>query len=203
MGTYCIHPSGMSVSWGCRLWSGLCRMARQALERAAEPAEQAVSREEAGRTAQRLLEEYGNAILRMAYSYLHNMADAEEILQDTLMKYLQAAPALASAAHEKAWLLRVAANLSKNRIDYNRLRDADELSDTLAAEEREDRSFLWEAVKELPQNYRAAIHLYYHEGYSTAEIAQILNRRESSVRSDLRRGRERLKAILKEGYDFA
>ena len=153
--------------------------------------------------AVRLLDDYGNAVLRLAYSYLHNLHDAEEILQDTLMKYLERHPAFQSAGHEKAWLLRVAANLCKNRLDYNRLRRTDELQDTLAADGEEDLSFIWEAVKSLPEQYRAAIHLYYYEGYSTREAARILGRAESSVRSDLRRGREKLKKILKEAYDFA
>ena len=144
--------------------------------------------------AVRLLDDYGNAVLRLAYSYLHNLHDAEEILQDTLMKYLERHPAFQSAGHEKAWLLRVAANLCKNRLDYNRLRRTDG---------EEDLSFVWEAVKSLPEPYRAAIHLYYYEGYSTREAARILGRAESSVRSDLRRGREKLKKILKEVFDFA
>ena len=97
----------------------------------------------------------------------------------------------------------MAANLCKNRLDYNRLRRTDELQDTLAADGEEDLSFVWEAVKSLPEPYRAAIHLYYYEGYSTREAARILGRAESSVRSDLHRGREKLKKILKEAYDFA
>lgn len=160
------------------------------------------TKEDTNETASRLLDQYGNMILRLAYSYLHNQSDAEDILQETLIKYLQTAPDFAGPVHEKAWLLKVAANLSKNRIDYNRIRQTDELEETLVAEERQDLSFVWEAVKQLPANYRAAIHLFYYEGCSTAEIARILDRKESSVRSDLRRGREHLKNILKEAYDF-
>ncbi len=150
-----------------------------------------------------LLSTYGNRILRLSYSYLHNEQDAEEVLQDTLLKYLQTSPVFESDEHRKAWLLRVAANLSKNRIAYNKIRHTDELNETLIAEEREDLSFVWEAVKQLPEKYREVIHLYYHEGYSTADIALILERKESTIRSDLRRGREQLKITLKEVYDFA
>lgn len=152
--------------------------------------------------AEVLLDRYGNGILRLAYSYLHNMADAEEVLQDTLIQYLKTAPALESAAHEKAWLYRVAANLSKNRIAYNRVRSADQLQETLAAENREDLSFVWEAVKGLPVRYREAVHLYYYEGLSTGEIAAVLGQKESTIRSRLLRGREQLRTILKEAYDF-
>ncbi len=164
--------------------------------------EQMKDREAINRQAEQMLTEYGNSVLRLAYSYLHNMSDAEEVLQDALIQFLKTAPALESAAHEKAWLLRVAANLSKNRIDYNRLRNSDELNEELIAEEREDLSFVWDAVKALPVQYREVIHLFYHEGYSTSEIAQTLGRKESTIRSDLRRGREKLKDVLKEAYDL-
>ncbi|MCF0149869.1 MAG: sigma-70 family RNA polymerase sigma factor [Firmicutes bacterium] len=152
--------------------------------------------------AERMLTDYGNAILRLAYSYLHNMDDAEEVLQDTLIRFLKTAPVLESKEHEKAWLLRVAANLSKNRIKYNALRKTDELMEELAADEQNDLAFLWEAVKDLPEKYREVIHLFYHEGYQTAQIAKILNMKEATVRSHLARGREKLKAVLKEAYDF-
>mgnify|MGYP002511137919 FL=1 len=164
--------------------------------------EQAAAREAVNRQAERMLTEYGTSILRLAYSYLHNLSDAEEVLQDTLIQFLKTAPALDGPRHEKAWLLRVAANLSKNRIDYNRIRLTDELNEELISEEREDLSFVWEAVKALPAHQREAVHLFYHEGYTAAEIGAMLGRRESTVRSDLRRGRARLKEILKEAYDF-
>lgn len=163
---------------------------------------QEISRAVINQQAEEILNSYGNSILRYAYSYLHNMSDAEEVLQDTLVQFLKAAPVFESKQHEKAWLLRVAGNLSKNRLAYNSVRKADELNDRLAAESREDLSFVWEAVKQLPENYRAVIHLFYYEGYSTKEIARLLRKKEASVRSDLHRGRAKLKAVLKEAYDF-
>ena len=151
--------------------------------------------------ARRILDTYGNSILRLAYAYLHNLSDAEEVLQDTVLRRISKAPTFDGEAHEKAWLLRVAANLSKNRIAYNKVRSTDELKETLAAEQREDLSFVWEAVKELPVKYREVIHLFYYEGLSTAQIAAVLQQKESTVRSHLMRGRDKLKTILKEGYD--
>ena len=162
----------------------------------------AANREAVNMQAARVLDEYGNSILRLAYSYLHNMSDAEDILQETLIQFLKTGPLLENTSHEKAWLLKVAANLSKNRIEYNRIRQTDELEETLAADCREDLSFVWEAVKALPDKYREVIHLFHYEGYSTAQIGKLLNRKEATVRSDLRRGRQKLKDILKEAYDF-
>ncbi|MEE3482067.1 MAG: sigma-70 family RNA polymerase sigma factor [Lachnospiraceae bacterium] len=190
-------PAAVRIEYGicCLLFPDICFMADTG-EGAAVPV--AKSEEEVARAFDR----NGDACLRLAYSYLHNNADAEDILQEVFIRYMQKSPEFESPAHEKAWLLRVTANLSKNRIDYKKVRDADELSEELIAEEREDLSFVWEAVKSLPENQRSVIHLFYQEGYQTAEIAEILDMKESTVRSHLKRGRDRLKDILKEEYDF-
>ena len=203
-GQYHMALFGLSVP---RTRPGLLSWARRWLQsiRAAQVSpnkEFVVDREQINQRAEALLTQYGSSILRLAYSYLHNMDDAEEILQDTLIQYLKTAPVLEQEAHEKAWLFRVAGNLSKNRIAYNKVRSTDELKESLAAEQREDLSFVWEAVKDLPVKYREVIHLFYYEGLSTAEIATILEQKESTVRSHLLRGRETLSPILKEGYDL-
>lgn len=151
---------------------------------------------------ERVFDAHGNSILRLAYSYLHNMEDSEDILQETLIRYMDNAPTFENASHEKAWLLRVAANLSKNKIDYNSIRTADELNEELVAEERPDLQFVWEAVKGLSSAQREVIHLFYQEGYTTAQIAEVLDEKESTVRSHLKRGRDKLREILKEEYDF-
>ena len=153
-----------------------------------------------------IMDQLGNAILRLAYSYLHNMEDAEDILQETLIKFVTAKPVFENEKHRKAWLLTVAANLAKNRIEYNRVRSSEELNEEIAGaapeEEEDDLSFVWEAVKKLPDNQREVIHLFYQEGYKTAEIANILGRKEATIRSDLKRARDKLKEILKEANDF-
>lgn len=200
-----VMGKGVAGIW----WQSLCRQVLfwdKAVFSVVQPkAEEDLA--EVNQRAEKLLDRYGNSVLRLAYSYLHNKSDAEDILQETLIRFLKTDPVLESEEHEKAWLLRVAANLSKNRIGYNKTRETDELADelteSLAAEEKPDLAFVWEAVKSLPETYREAIHLFHYEGYSTAEIAKILDRKEVTVRSDLRRGREKLKSILKEEYDFA
>ncbi len=183
------------------LFAGVMVVLRTAADRRVGT-ESTVSREDINRQAEHMLDEYGNSVLRLAYSYLHNMADAEEVLQDTLVQFLKTGPVLETREHEKAWLLHVAANLSKNRIRYNIRRQTDELMEELVAEQRDDLGYVWEAVRALPDKYREVIHLYYYEGYQTAQIAGILNVKDATVRSNLARGREKLKAVLKEAYDF-
>lgn len=167
------------------------------------PAKETSASAQSAALAEHALCTYGQSILRLAYSYLRNQSDAEDILQETLVRLLRSAPEFETQEHEKAWLLHVAANLSKNRLRYNRLRRADPLEETLIAQERPDLAFVWEAVSALPVRWREVLHLYYQEEYSTAEIAQILSRKESTVRSDLRRARIRLKEVLQDDYDLS
>lgn len=167
------------------------------------PAKETPASAQSAALAEHALCTYGQSILRLAYSYLRNQSDAEDILQETLVRLLRSAPEFETQEHEKAWLLHVAANLSKNRLRYNRLRRADPLEETLIAQERPDLAFVWEAVSALPVRWREVLHLYYQEEYSTAQIAQILSRKESTVRSDLRRARIRLKEVLQDDYDLS
>jgi RNA polymerase sigma-70 factor (ECF subfamily) len=161
-----------------------------------------LSTEKINEQAGRLMTVYGNNILRLAYSYLHNMSDAEDVLQDTLIQFIKAQPQFELADHEKAWVFRVAINISKNKITYNKIRKTDELNETLVASQTEDLAFVWEAVKQLPLKYGEVVHLFYHEGYSTAQIASLLSKKEATIRSLLLRARMKLKDILKEEYDF-
>lgn len=151
-----------------RFWRELCNalagIFRLAAKLYSAPVTAAAERAAINERAEYILNTYGDSILRYAYSYLHNMSDAEDILQDTLIQYLKTGPVFENAAHEKAWLLRVAANLSKNRLDYNSIRKTDELNEELAADERDDLSFVWEAVKSLPVTPEQTEYIsYWHE----------------------------------------
>ena len=150
----------------------------------------------------KLLDTYGDSLFRLARTYLHNEADAQEIVQDTIIQLLRYDPDFPDSAKEKAWLMKTAANLSRNRIRFNKAHETDELQEQLVAEEKNNLSYVWDAVRQLPQKQREVIHLFYQEGYSTKEIAAILGRMEGTVRADLSRARSALKTILKEAYDF-
>lgn len=154
------------------------------------------------RRIRRILEVYGDALYRLAYSYLFNDADSKDVVQETILQLLRYDPTFADLEKEKGWLMKTCANASRNRLRFNRNHQTDELDERLRQEEKEDLSFVWEAVKQLNETEREVIHLFYQEGYQTKEIAEILNRKESTIRSDLKRAREKLKEILKEAYDF-
>ena len=81
---------------------------------------------------------HGDAVYRLALCRLQNFSDAEDVFQDTFLQLLQEDNApYWEEERLKAWLLRVAGNLSKNRLDYNARRSTDELKEELAAQGRE------------------------------------------------------------------
>nr|WP_270385909.1 sigma-70 family RNA polymerase sigma factor [Butyricicoccus sp. TM115-194] len=150
-----------------------------------------------------LYDRWSTAVFRAAYAYLRNKSDAEDVLQDPFLQYMRTSPELESSAHEKAWLLRVAINLSKNKLNSAWFKHTNALEESYPCDDLDsDLAFVWDAVRALPPKYREPIHLFYHEGYSAAEIARILGQKENTVRSLLHRGRSMLKETLKEAYDF-
>lgn len=179
----------------------LARMLAGIFGRRRTPEEQAAE-DKRNMQAEFLIDQYGSSILRLAYSYLQNRSDAEEVLQDTLLAYLEKAPQFESLEHQKRWLLAVARNTALHRADYNKVRETSELNEELAAEHREDLSFVWDAVRQLPTEDREVIHLFYAEGMTSQEIASVLQEKETTVRSRLARARGKLKTVLQEAYDF-
>ena len=149
-----------------------------------------------------LVERQGNRLYRAALAVLGDPREAEDAVQDAFVKYLEKQPQFESPDHERAWLLRVAANLCKNRLSYWRRHPQEELSELLPGREEPQLAAVWDAVGALPARYRGVVHLYYYEGYSTVEIARLLGKKEATIRSLLTRARARLRELLKEGYDF-
>lgn len=150
-------------------------------------------------------DKYGNMILRLAFSYMKNLQDAEDAVQEVFLKLVQNDKGFENEAHEKAWFVRVTINICKNKLKifWNRntcsINDIAELS---SSDSYNSNNTVLNAVLDLPVRQRTIIHLYYYEGYKTAEIAKLMGKRESSVRSELSRARQKLKIILKEDYDF-
>lgn len=146
---------------------------------------------------ERVVNEYATMLLRVAYSQLNNRAEAEDTVQEVLLKYMEKAPVFQSEEHEKAWLLRVTVNHCKNHLASAWFRKRADLDEGIPALDNEELEVV-SAVAALPAKYRAVVHLYYFEGYSTKEIAEILHSRPNTVSSRLSRARALLAKALKE-----
>lgn len=135
---------------------------------------------------------YGAAVYRLAMVYLGRHADAEDVTQEVFFKLLYKSPAFSDQEHEKRWLLRVTANQCRDQLRGFWRRRAVALEPDYPIDDP-DTFGVADAVIRLPEKYKSVIHLHYYEGYSVAEIADILKLSESAVKMRLKRGRETLK----------
>lgn len=148
-------------------------------------------------------EKYGDRLFAAAFSVCRNQMDADDAVQEALIKYHTYGLDYLSETHVKAWLLRFAINCAKNTASSFWRKNTvvwEEYMDELVFEAPEDGA-LFDAVMRLPQKYRIAIHLFYFEEYAVQEIAQILRCREGTVKSQLSRGRKLLKNMLMEDWN--
>ena len=146
------------------------------------------------------VEQYGDMVFRLAYSYLKNRADAEDVMQETLLKLYAEPREFDSADHEKHWLIRVASNECKKILRSpwrRRTGPLDEAPET-AVFDQPAQSELFRQVMSLPPKYRAAVYLHYYEGYAVKEIAVLLGAKASTVQTWLMRARGQLQTKLKE-----
>lgn len=147
----------------------------------------------------RAVEKYADTVFRICILHLKNKSDAEDIFQEVFFKFFALNDKeFENANHEKAWIIRVTINACKDLIKSffrSRTISIDELI-SVADEEKEDLSYVLEAVLKLPVKYRDAIYLHYYEGYSALEIGEILGKNENTVYSILSRGRSMLKESL-------
>lgn len=142
---------------------------------------------------------YSHNIIKIAFTYVKNIADAEDIMQETFLSFMQQNPIFESEEHEKAWFIRVAINKSKDYLKSGRFKNIVPMTEDLSYLPEEERGVLEEVMK-LDKKYRIPIHLYYYEGYSINEIANIMQTKSSTIKTWLSRGRNILKKIL-GGFD--
>ena len=151
-----------------------------------------------------VLQTYGNMLFRLSLVMLGNEKDAEDAVQETIMKYLQKAPIFTDPEHEKAWLLKVSANQCRDMLRF-RLRhpqtDLDALRETAAesAAETADSGIL-EALMRLPEKYKLVLILYYVEEYRIEEIANLIGRRASAVKMRMQKCRRLLEETYRKEY---
>ena len=143
------------------------------------------------------MEHHGSAVYRLALCRMQSIPDAEDVYQDVFLRLLDQDTSDWDEEHLRAWLLRCAVNrcCDLHRFRLRRpvlaLEDLPDMAapDSGAAE-------LWDAVARLPEKLRIPLHLYYAEGYSTEEIAGLLDIPAATVRTRLRRARKRLRDTL-------
>lgn len=150
-----------------------------------------------------LIEKYQKNLYAVAFNICKSQQDSEDVVQETFIQYFTQKKDFESEEHIRAWLLRVAINKAKNKNNVFFRRNTVLLEDyieTLTFESKESQE-IFEEVMKLPEKYRIVIHLFYYEGYSVNEIADILKVTQSNVKVRLSRGRMILRNTLKEVWN--
>ena len=144
---------------------------------------------------------YGDRLYAAAFNITRQRQDAEDAVQEALLRLFRSDKEFESEEHIKAWLIRVTINIAKstctsfwhrNRVPY------EDYMDEIPFEDESDKD-LMEAVLSLPDKYRIIVHLHYYEGYKTREIADTLKLSENTVKTRLLQSRRLLKTKL-EGW---
>jgi len=146
-------------------------------------------------------EKYSDSVYRVCFMLLKNTADAQDAVQNVFIKLIKRDENFENENHLKAWLIKVAKNECKNMLRhwfFSKRTDSAEL-DRVTYWENEE-SVVGEILK-LPDKYKLPMYLYYYEGYSTLEVAEILGIKHSTLRTHLKKGREKLKNILEVNKD--
>lgn len=148
---------------------------------------------------------YGDAVWRACLLYLPP-SDAEDVFQDTFLKYALHDRAFRDGDHIKAWLLRVAINACKDVLKAARQRNAsvEELvgagrEGTLGVADDEAAHRLAEvtdALNALGDPPKTQLYLALYEGYSAREIAEMTGMPEGTVYSWISRGKKKLREVL-------
>ncbi|MDR3310842.1 MAG: sigma-70 family RNA polymerase sigma factor [Oscillospiraceae bacterium] len=149
-----------------------------------------------------VVEKYSNTVFRIAYSMTKSREDSEDVYQDVFLRYLRAAPEFESEEHRRAWLIRVTVNRAKSLFASAWTRRTTGLDENVPAPEaRGEEDGVYRAVQELPQKYRAVIHLYYYEDMPIEEIARAVGGKPNTIASQLHRARALLREKLKGDYN--
>lgn len=152
------------------------------------------------RQIEALILKYEKTVYKLAYSYMKNRQDTDDIYQEVFLRFFRKKPEFESEEHEKAWFIRTTINCCKSYFLSGWVKRTMALEErTLGQEdsyEMEEQSELFYAVMDLPVKYRTVIHLFYYEGYTVKEIAKILEEKVTTITTRLSRGREQLREVL-------
>jgi len=148
----------------------------------------------------RVMNTYGNMLFRLCLITLGNSSDAEDAVQETLIKYLRKAPEFENDQHEKAWLIKVATNKCKDTLRFKNRRQLVNIDEINEFTKDDLDSGIIEVLMTLPDKFRTVLILYYVEEYSIKDIARVIGRTASAVKMRLKKGRRLLEEAYRKEY---
>ena len=148
-----------------------------------------------------MMDKYSDMIYRLALTRTNSKENSEDVYQEVFLRLAKKIPKFENEEHEKAWLIRVTINCSKNLLNSKFLKNTTELKEDIIVFKTKERHDIYYAVQELPLKYRTIIYLYYYENYKINQISKIIKINENTVKSRLARAREKLKQNLEGGLE--
>lgn len=137
-------------------------------------------------------------VYRIAYRYVKNSIDSDDVFSEVFLAYFKKERTFESEEHRKAWLIRVTINCAKDllaqRAQLQQLHE--ETLPDQTARDADTYMDLYKAIEGLRPEYREVIKLFYLDDLSVKEIAQILNKNENTIKTQLFRARDTLKSAL-------
>ena len=143
-------------------------------------------------------------VYQICLMLLKNVPDAEDATQNVFRKVMEQDKPFRDPEHEKAWLIVTARNECRDQLKHWWRRNWESETVLLQVSSRQpEDSGLKELIWELPEQDRLVLYLYYYQGYTAQEIAELLGKNPSTVRTWLVRARKKLKLRMEaEGYDI-
>ncbi len=143
-------------------------------------------------------------VYQICLMLLKNVPDAEDATQNVFRKVMEQDKPFRDPEHEKAWLIVTARNECRDQLKHwwRKNRESETALLQVSSRQPEDNG-LKELIWELPEQDRLVLYLYYYQGYTAQEIAELLGKNPSTVRTWLVRARKKLKLRMEaEGYDI-
>ncbi len=149
---------------------------------------------------QKVYDAYMQDVYRLCFSYMKNKMDTEDAVQETFCRFYQAMERVKEEEHVKGWLLVTAGNVCKNILKHwwRKNRSWQENEETKGCYDEYEIEML-QLVLNLPVKYKTVVYLYYYEGYNSVQIAKLLKKPESTIRTYLQKAKKLLKQELNEG----
>ena len=152
---------------------------------------------------QKIMTDYGDYCLRVAYLYTQDWLAAEEVVQDVFLAYAMKPENFRGDSALKTYLVKITVYkshdyLRKQKKWWHMKEKTTAASAATAVERKSEETMLLNALNELSLKYREVLILYYYEELNTTEISELLNCSVHTVKTRLNRARQALKPLLRE-----
>ncbi len=151
-------------------------------------------------TVDHVIELYKDMVYRIALTHTGNKYDADDIFQEVFLRYIRKVTVFDCEEHRKAWFIRVTINCSNKLYSSAWFKKTTRLDNEIPVQMPEEENLVYKTLIRLPKKYKTVLFLFYFENMSVAEISKTTGIKESTIRTQLSRGRDIMKQKLKGDY---